>query len=663
MSDPTIGDGAESTPRHSLRPHSRALALVAATVLLVIGQVVTWFLLRSQGGSFVGDQVHYLIAGQALSHLSLHPLPYYQKDFLSHFLYNWPAGASVTNHGIVQTYPGPHGSVFAHGIGLPLLLSPFIAVGSIPLALLGFFAVNAVAFVCLHQRASFLAGLGRRAQAVFALALAAPALWLAATQVYPDLISGALLACALIELALIERDRALTTFSAAVLALTLGFVPWLQVKNLAPAVLVLVALAVMAFRHTTLRRTVALIAGVVIVSWLLLLAYNEFFFSTAVGLPQPNPTFDLSSLSNVLALLFDRDQGLLVQVPTVILGAVGLWLSRRAIPVATAAAALGVLVVLVINGTYTTGVPFGGVALAGRFEWTMAPMLLAWAPFALARIDLYRTRLAAVALVIAGLWTAQGIPILLGHHVLYNETFAPFAPWDPTLYPGWWPALSQALPTFLAPGVHLASTWTHLLVELLIVATLTLLVVRLTRPGPINWPRWAAVVVSLGLLALLVSFLGPDRNRPQTSLSWPGANLGAPWTTAADAMTYPPIPLTDVGPGTYRATFSYTVVAPGTGANVASLLATAQGRPVVTNWLTLGHPTDAALTTEMTAPLNLVGLRTAGVRLHPPGPAGPRRTATVVLTVARNSLISFQMRLGPQASATVGTLRLAKVAP
>jgi hypothetical protein len=65
----------------------------------------------------------------------------------------------------------------------------------------------------------------------------------------------------------------------------------------------------------------------------------------------------------------------------------------------------------------------------------------------------------------------------------------------------------------------------------------------------------------------------------------------------------------------------------------------------------------------MTAPLNLVGLRTAGVRLHPPGPAGPRRTATVVLTVARNSLISFQMRLGPQASATVGTLRLAKVAP
>jgi hypothetical protein len=655
---PALGPETTAGQRSGL---GRPWALLAATAALVLGQVVTWFLLRSQGAGFVGDQVHYLIAGQALSHLSLHPLPYYQRDFASHFLYQWPAGASVTNHGIVQTFPGPHGSVFAHGIGLPLLLSPFIAAGSIPLALLGFFALNAAAFVWLHQRASELAGLSARGRGVFALVLAAPALWLAATQVYPDLISGALIACALVELGRCERDRVLSRPGAVILALTVAFVPWLQIKNLAPALLVLVALSVMAVRQQALRRTVVVIAAMVIASWLLLLAYNEYFFSTTVGLPQPNPTFDLSSLSNVLALLFDRDQGLVVQVPTVIIGAVGLWLSRRAIPLATATAALGVLLVLVINGTYTTGVPFGGVALAGRFEWTMAPMLLAWAPFALARIDVARVRMVALSVVVAVLWTAQGIPILLGHHPLYNETFAPFAPWDPSLYPGWWPALSQVLPTFLSPGIHLASTWTHLLAELLIVGALALVVVRLTRPEPIKKPRGATVVVVLLVLAGVVLWVGPARTQPRSTLSWPGSNLGAPWTTAVDAMAYPPIPLVDVGPGTYRGTFTYSLVAPGTGVTVASLLATAQGRPVVTNWLTPGHPTDAALASEVAAPIDLDGVRTASVRLQ--SPAAPRRAATLVLHVTGNSLISFQIRLGPQASATVGTLHLAKVTP
>src|SRR5580704_10504130 len=114
---------------------ARARLVIVATVLVVVGEVLTWLLLRSQGNDLGGDQAHYLIAGQALSHLSLHPLPFYQRDFATHFIYHWPAGASVTNHTIVQTFPGPHGSVFAHGLGLPLLLSPFMALGSVPLGL------------------------------------------------------------------------------------------------------------------------------------------------------------------------------------------------------------------------------------------------------------------------------------------------------------------------------------------------------------------------------------------------------------------------------------------------------------------------------------------------------------------------------------------------
>ena len=138
--------------------------------LVVVGQVVTFLVLRSQGNDLGGDQAHYLIAAQTLAHGSLHPGPWYQRDFLAHDVYNWPAGATVSNLHIVQTYPGPHGSVFAHGLGLPLLLAPFVAVGNVPLGLLGLFSVVALGAVCIHQRGSRLARLERPGRIVFALA-------------------------------------------------------------------------------------------------------------------------------------------------------------------------------------------------------------------------------------------------------------------------------------------------------------------------------------------------------------------------------------------------------------------------------------------------------------------------------------------------------------
>ena len=72
---------------------------------------------------------------------------------MSHYIYAWPQGATLSTIG-VHTFPGPHGVIFAQGIGLPALLAPFIAVGNVPLAFVAFFTVNAIGFVYIHQRAS-----------------------------------------------------------------------------------------------------------------------------------------------------------------------------------------------------------------------------------------------------------------------------------------------------------------------------------------------------------------------------------------------------------------------------------------------------------------------------------------------------------------------------
>jgi hypothetical protein len=641
------------------RPRPRAVVL--AFILIVLGEVAAWFLLRSQGNDFGGDQAHYLIAGQALSHLSLHPLPQYGRDFVTHFVYRWPAGASITDHTIVQTFPGPHGSVFNHGIGLPLLLSPFIVLGSVPGGLLGLFAITALGLVCLHQRASLLTGLGRLGQLVFALALAGPAIWVASTQVYPDLVSGVLLAVALVEIALIERDRRVGRFGAVVIAVTLAFVPWLQIKNLAPALCACAALALIAFTLPAPRRRLLAVAVVVVLGWLLLFAYNQHYFGHLVGLPQPNPTFTLGSAARVLALVFDRHQGLLVQVPTVLIGGAGLWVARRTIPWTVLAAAAGVLAMLVINGTYTSDVPFGGAALAGRFEWTVVPMVLAWCPFALARLERVRVRLLGLAGAIGVLWLVEGIPVLVGNHTYVNATIAPFAPWDPTLYPGWWPGLGQSLPEFLPPGLHAGATWTHLLFEVLLVAAAVLVLGRLLAPGPIRFGPLAATLAAVALAAGLMAAVGPAQDRPQSSLSWTGADLGAPWSSGDSPTTFPPVELVDVGSGTYRATLVYATD-PGTPPAKASLLVTPVERSVTAHWLTLAHPTDAALLSVTAPTLDTSDPHYRTVTLRPPGPSSAaHRTVSIEITSHRAAVLSFVVQVSPGASYGATSLTLTKL--
>jgi hypothetical protein len=638
----------------------RARLVVLATALLVVGQALTWLLLRSQGNDLGGDQAHYLIAGQAISHLSFHPLAQYQRDFLTHFIYNWPTGAKVTDHTIVQTYPGPHGSVFAHGLGLPLLLGPFLAIGSVPVGLFGMFVLTALGFVCIHQRASLLAGVGRRGQVVFALVLAAPALWLAATQVYPDLLSGVLLAMALVELALIEQRKHVSRFGLWVIALALAFVPWLQVKNLAPALCCGVAAVVVLWRRGGQRRPILVLGGVVVLGWLLLAVYNQYYFSHLIGLPQPAPSFTLTTASRALALVFDTHQGLLVQVPTVMIGLVGLAMWRRVIPWTAAAAVVGALSMLVINGTFTSTVPFGGTDLAGRFQWTVLPMLLAWAPLCLSALERHRARVWAVGSVVSLLWIAQGVPVLLGDHVYVNSMIAPFAPWDPSVYPGWWPVIGGWLPTFLPPGIRRGVTWSHVAIEVIVLVAVTALLNRLTKDARLA-PSRLLVVSGIAVVAALAVLINlPLQAPPASPLAFTAGQPGAPtmtWTGSEQPSTSPPASLTNIGPGRYTVSVSYAA-APGSSPATAFVMATPPQHVVASDWFTPHHPTDAALLKVALPPIAPATGPTARARLSP---AGGHHRANLSISVTSPSVLTFYVTVGANSTFAASSLTVTKV--
>jgi hypothetical protein len=130
-------------------------------------------------------------------------------------------------------------------------------------------------------------------------------------------------------------------------------------------------------------------AAVVLTSVGGLLFYNCFYFGRIGGLPLSGLSLSPESAWRSLALLMNRHQGLVVQVPTVLLGLVGLVLAGSRSWRSAVATVCGAGSLLAINGSYAAA-PFGGSVFAGRFQWTIAPMLLAWGAVTIGRIQVHR---------------------------------------------------------------------------------------------------------------------------------------------------------------------------------------------------------------------------------------------------------------------------------
>lgn len=637
---------------------SRFILPIIWTVVVVFGEAATWLLVRSQGSVIAGDSPHYLIAAQSLSHLTFNVLPAYTRDMASHAIFDWPRGTTVTTPYAIHAYlPGPHGPVFAQGLGLPALLSPFMALGSVPGALLGLFTIQAAGVVLVHRRASRLADIGRGGQAVFAVALAAPALWLAATQVYPDLVSGIFLAAGFIELALLEKTGRLDRLGTTVATVSFSLVPWFQIKNAIPALIGILGFAIVGIRQGASRPRLITLSVVVLGSLAALVAYNEFYFTHLLGLPQANPELGTASAWRVVALLADRDQGLFVQVPTALLGVVGLWFARKRNTVSVLAVTAAIGTLLIINGTYPDP-PLGGGSFAGRFQWTIAAMLLAWSAVFIGRLQAYPRRLLAVGVAVAGLWAVQLVPILSGNHVYDNEWYAPFRPWDPSIYPGWWPLLNRFLPTFAYPSMGTAGALGRLVLVVVLVGGAGWLLVRLCRPG--RWPVWSTVAVGATVAVVIggLSVIRPFDDLPAHPQAWTGADLGSPWSPGAIPYRYAPIRLLDVGAGRYRADFTYALSGSAGHAPTVTLLATPSRRAVVSKWLVWKHPTDAAPMVVVPAPLELNKAIASTVSL-PVAVGG--RSATFRLAVAAQSTVAFEVRVPAHADLSATSLTLTKV--
>jgi hypothetical protein len=435
--------------------------------------------IRSKGVSITGDEPSYVMQAQSYAHLSPQILPTIHHDLAANvFPTTYPANATAS---MVEQFKGPQGIVSPFEPGLGILLLPFVVVlgaviAPVSGAVIGTICLNTAGLMWLHQRASRLFRLDAVGQVVLGVMFAGPALLLATNQIYPDLPAGILIAMGLLEIAAVEMEGVSVT-SVVVVAAAVGGAPWLQPKNLGPAVILLVAFAIVAWRRAALI-PLAWVVGIGLLSWLGFFAYNEHYYGHLLGLPEPPVRASKLGLEYTLGLLFDRDHGLFVQVPYCLIGIAGLvaygW--RRS-PAAVLAVLGSFLSVLVLNGTYTHN-PYGGLSLAGRFMWSLIPMSLPWIALVIVRWNELRRARWLPLVAVLGVWAYEAFPVIASQHVYYN-------PWGATgLWPGWWRGLTRVLPYFGRGRRFLGAPAYGLPLELVTATLVTAGLLLYLRGGP-----------------------------------------------------------------------------------------------------------------------------------------------------------------------------------
>jgi hypothetical protein len=371
----------------------RALLLLPAVVY--VGVVLGW----AQAGAvrLTGDEPHYLVIADSIA-----------RDFDLDVRNNYERDAETgAIHGPIDWHSmnGSGGRYSDHGPGLPALLAPAFVLGGalgarIFLALL--VGLLPIAFFAAARRQ-----LGEGGAVLIALTLSLGLPFTAAAgQLYPDVLTGL---CVLTALLLIDAERRSSSpLRTLALAILLFYLPWLHLKNQAPALLLLVAWAVVRVQGAATRdaRLAAVWPCLVpVAAMLALAAYHVHAFGDWTGPFRPGAQ-DAPARRIVMVLFglhLDQSQGMFVQQPLLWFGLVGLGFFALRERSAAIFVAVVYASMIVPNAMHLN--TYGGWSFAGRFGWSSAPLWIF--PLTAAFAWLGRRRLAWLGLLsFAALWSA-----------------------------------------------------------------------------------------------------------------------------------------------------------------------------------------------------------------------------------------------------------------
>jgi hypothetical protein len=579
-------------------------AALVAIAALAGASCAALALVRHHGVKINGDEPHYLVESESVGrYFTLNMSPGYSYIIKHHIVYPFLAKPGPNVAGALGNAHLSHGLWFPiRSVGVSVLLAVPV-LGGLKVAEVAFVVMLAALAVGVIHLVGLVAGARSPWRFLAAGVFLAPVYVLATTQVYPDLMTGMILAVLVLLVAMFEIGNRCTRAQLMTGGVLLAVMPWLAEKNLPLTGLVVVILVVAQRRTVMSLRQLAVLVGPALVSLVAAVGFNMWAYGHPLGIKNPVAFTGVETITRAMTLVFDRRSGILIQLPILLLGVAALWTWRRRIPL-TAVAAL-VLAAAAIYGNATETSSQTGGSFSGRYQWPVVPLALAFT--ALYLFELWRVRRRAVPVIVGigvALSVVQSVPVLRGEHVYYSQV-----PWDPMAYGGWWggvdpspilgylpgaeiynitqlnPAVGGGIPVFLPgtiPWHNARNLWGLACVLLVAVTVVYSLVCLARRPSRMRLPLVGAGAVAV-VLCLVFTLTSP--NQLPATVHFAAKRFVTPNGRVVNGSVVATGPVTDVTvvagpywvllPGRYETTIRYTL----TGTTPGEVLGQVFGYP------------------------------------------------------------------------------------
>jgi len=331
---------------------------VRATRLALLLPVLTYLgvaMLR-RGNEPAGDEPRYLLLAESIV-----------SDGDVEVKNNYAArGTSFPDVLVVKSSRGWYS---VHNIGLPLLIAPaWFAGGTLGVKLFLTLVTGLMPLIVHRIVARLVPSWGWSLLVTLTISLGMPFAD-SADQIYPDLLSGLALLYAADYVIGRNAGIAATRLRFIAFVAIVGFLPWLHIKQAAPAVILLAGYLGLCPMERPFRR-LALVA-VLIGSLSALACYNHYAFGNSLGPYGTNEGLSIDIAKNMMmfcGLFWDQAQGMFLQQPFFLLGLAGLALMWRDVPRGVLWLALLGTSLVVPNCLHPHA--YGGMSFAGRFAWS-----------------------------------------------------------------------------------------------------------------------------------------------------------------------------------------------------------------------------------------------------------------------------------------------------
>ncbi len=345
-------------------------ALYIALLIYGISSIATLFFWQSKGINIVtGDEPHYLVMSSGIvKQGSLEQTEPYREEFKTREIYKHGLAPEDAQPSPENTHAvlGPNGLFNVHNIGLPILLTiPFLLGGIVGAKLSMVFFGSLVVIVAWKFSSHFSENKIHRLWAVIAATISLP-LIPASNQIYPDILAGLIALTGLYWFFTLHERR--PAGLETLLAATVVFLPWLQIKFSATCVVLVLSISSRIYLQSKDLKRIIRILIIAGASCFALMAYNYYAFGKVSGPYQPG-ALELSktSLMVLLGLHFDQNQGFILQNPVNLIGILAIgWMYRlnRTLSIVWALVFLSLIVPNALHPNW-----YGGGSFSGRFQW------------------------------------------------------------------------------------------------------------------------------------------------------------------------------------------------------------------------------------------------------------------------------------------------------